>query len=179
MSRRALLAIAGLLISGTATAQYTIGGVYYACPAGLPWNDPRCIRQPVGQQAVEPMAPAAPAGKWVDVWGAIASDTSRGMVGTASGQWSKRDAEAAARFDCTSAGGADCKVLLSYVNQCVAFAAPHAEGHAVPGVASAFAARSAEEASARAQRKCESDNGKSCQTMFTECVRPIFLETGY
>lgn len=38
-----------LLFSGEALAQQVVGDYVYTCPAGLPWNDPRCIREPVGR----------------------------------------------------------------------------------------------------------------------------------
>jgi hypothetical protein len=36
-----------LLLTQSALAQYVVGDYIYTCPAGLPWNDPRCIREPV------------------------------------------------------------------------------------------------------------------------------------
>jgi hypothetical protein len=83
----------------------TPGGGWQGC-APLPGNDPAYQH--------------APQQRWVDQWGAIASDFSHGSIGVSTDNSTKRDAETNALGDCQSRGGHNCKVEISYYNQCSA-----------------------------------------------------------
>jgi len=47
MMLRFFTAAVFLFFTSEAFAQYVVGDYVHTCPSGLPWNDPRCIREPV------------------------------------------------------------------------------------------------------------------------------------
>ncbi len=55
---------------------------------------------------------------WEARWGAITTDNSKGVFGTADGHTSKRAASKAAMDDCKKWGGTSCKIAITYTNQC-------------------------------------------------------------
>jgi hypothetical protein len=85
------------------------------CPEGM---------VPEGGQGVASCAPsgnyAQPQGHWVNAWGAIATDVSKGAVGASYDQSDEQQAKMAAINNCTSNGGANCKIEITYGNSCVA-----------------------------------------------------------
>lgn len=106
-------------------------------------------------------APRAPEVRWAKRWGAFASDSQSGAVGSAAGLSSKSKAEKAAISHCRSKGGTDCRPLLSYHNQCGAVAWGD-------GNIQASSAASKEEASSRALSFCGAKS-KNCEIFFSEC----------
>src|SRR3546814_9479812 len=60
--------------------------------------------------------------KWADSWGAIADD-GQSIAGIVTGFPSKRKAKRGAIDECQKRGGAKCKVLRAFVNQCAAMIA--------------------------------------------------------
>ena len=58
--------------------------------------------------------------RWLDHWGAIATDEPSGSLGVSTDMPSSKQAESSALADCQSKHGADCKVQITYRNQCVA-----------------------------------------------------------
>lgn len=102
-----------MLSCGTAAAE---GG----CPAGqLPqrgqgWQS--CV--PIPNQNTGRGRRAEP--RWEDRWQAIATDTSKGILGTSVDKANMMDAESSAIRDCAGKGGTQCAVAISYGNGCVA-----------------------------------------------------------
>jgi Domain of unknown function (DUF4189) len=77
------------------------------------------------QQAQAPtqQQPPAPRGHWETRWGAIAIDNIKGRLGGVTGHKSRSSATKAAMAECyVQGGGKDCKVKLTYYNQCAAVA---------------------------------------------------------
>lgn len=93
------------------------------CPAGFqpsgaapsPQNPVACrpIQNYDRQQTQRPPPP-----QWVTRWGAIAADSAKGILGTASSMADGPLAESTATADCRSKGGSNCTLQLSYGNQC-------------------------------------------------------------
>ena len=85
------------------------------CPEGM---------VPEGGQGVASCAPsgnyAEPRGHWVNAWGAIATDVSKGAVGASYNQPDEDQAKMAAVNNCASNGGSNCKIEITYGNSCVA-----------------------------------------------------------
>ncbi|PNY76301.1 DUF4189 domain-containing protein [Stenotrophomonas pavanii] len=161
-----LLAIAGLW-SNSARAEGN-------CPAGF---------YPIGGQGVQGCAPipgasagasvdapAAPAGEWMTRWGAIAESHSSTLVGTSMGQSSKLDAERQAITRCQAEGAKDCRVSISYYNQCVAYVVP-ASGQGKGSITSAVDKSTA---IALAKEKCTDAQGGACAVAYSECSLPEF-----
>lgn len=105
-----------LLIATSAYAQEQQPGVNCVPIQGQGWQG--CA--PVGQPQ-QPQAPRLPPEVWFDHWGAIATDGPGGSFGASVNMSSRGDAENTALTDCQSKkGSSNCKVELSYINQCVA-----------------------------------------------------------
>jgi hypothetical protein len=111
-----------------------------------------------------------PSGYWVKTWGALAtSDGPNGGISV--GKNSKKDAGLSAVADCTKKGGDNCKVALSYFDQCVAILQP-VSGQ---GAETMLSAISIEEAVKLAGPICSDNNGGAeCKVVYSECTDPIF-----
>jgi len=80
-----------------------------------------CVPPDVAMPNYQQQAPQPPPQVWVDHWGAIATDGPGGGFGAAVNMSSRGDAENAALADCQSKKGSpNCKIELSYINQCAA-----------------------------------------------------------
>jgi Domain of unknown function (DUF4189) len=75
-------------------------------------------------------APPDPGPEWATRWGAIA--TANGAFGTANNLSSARKAEKTALNRCKANGGKDCKINLSFGNQCAALAWGTASNYVEP-----------------------------------------------
>lgn len=64
--------------------------------------------------------PSAPPPKWATSWGAIATDSVKGTLGTAINLPSKEEAKQAALTNCQSKGGTRCMINVAYDNECAA-----------------------------------------------------------
>ena len=107
-----------------------------------------------------------PTGYWQKTWGAIAPSSVGGVLGTAVGAGSKREAKRLALADCQAKGGRSCRVDVAYQNQCVSM---------VTGDKTYSWARAASVAQATklAMDDCNKDN-ESCDIYYFACTEPIF-----
>ncbi|WP_175926360.1 DUF4189 domain-containing protein [Burkholderia cepacia] len=67
---------------------------------------------PTQQQAPQPPA------RWASQWGAIATDNQLGKLGASMNGTDQASAEASAVSECQSQGGTQCRVLISFHDQC-------------------------------------------------------------
>lgn len=113
--------------------------------------------------------PAAPPARWADRWGAIASD-GRGNFGAVTDVASERRARKAALTDCKNRGGADCRVRMSYHNQCIAVASGTTQSRN-------NSAATEEKAIAAATRHCEAVDGQgACHIYYSACSLPVRVQ---
>ncbi|QXG50070.1 DUF4189 domain-containing protein [Pseudomonas viridiflava] len=151
---------------GCPPGQYPIGGQGVAACAPIPQGN--------AQQPAEPR----PLGKWIKTWGAVAMG-SLGLernFGVTTGKLSKTEAESDALARCAKHGEKDCKIGLSYRNQCIAIGEPQINGKPnLVGNVQFFADQTIEKASASAQTACERRNPENqCKVIYTACSEPIF-----
>jgi hypothetical protein len=153
----------------------TVQGAYSQCAPGVPSaGNPGCIppnqsNSPYyqgGAGSPEPSAPQ-PEVTWKDQWGAVALDANTGLAGASENQASERRANSGALGVCEQQGGRSCKVILSYVNQCAAVAAPDRGDY----VSSATAAK-LDDAVSRATDRCIK-RASSCQIIYRKCSMPV------
>lgn len=111
---------------------------------------------------------AAPMPVWQDRYGAIVIDDGTGDVGVASAQSSKSAAEKSARKDCEAHGARDCRVALSYHNQCAALA----WGKGIRGTANN---PSENEARSDALKSCE-EGATDCKVIYSACSNPVRVQ---
>ncbi|HGM5044170.1 DUF4189 domain-containing protein [Stenotrophomonas maltophilia group sp. P373] len=116
--------------------------------------------------------PPRPTGEWISTWGAIATSLATSEVGMVSDMRSAELAASEAMRRCAGGGARDCKVTVSYSNQCVAWLVPSAD---LPGAQSAVGrAPKKRIAIAEAQRKCVDPSGKKCTVFYADCSEPVF-----
>lgn len=164
---RAGLCIIGFLLlgqTGIATAQCAPGIPSAGNPGCIPPNQPNSpyyqgSADQASQQAVEP-API-----WADSWGAVAVSFKDGRAGAKGQMTSKSEAVSAALDICHQNGGSECKLVLSYKNQCVAVAQPDGGG-----LVTTMSAESVDRAGALALGKC--GDASRCRVVYSECSVP-------
>ena len=94
------------------------GSVLAQCPQGMP-NTPGCIPPSAWPQNQPQQAqPSVPTGHWEKRWGAYATDAVAGALGVSKGIPSKTKAQKIAMSACRTDGGKQCKITLTFANQC-------------------------------------------------------------
>ncbi|MCC4589473.1 DUF4189 domain-containing protein [Xanthomonas sp. NCPPB 1067] len=132
---------------------------------------------PIPSGYYEQQGPASPRplGKWNKTWGAVALDESgAGVVGVASGESSKRQAQKVALSSCFKVGGKDCRDWVTYFNQCAAVAEPYKDGKSSDGKLQFSTGAALEKVTAKAEKDCASVNNSSCRVIYSNCSDPIF-----
>jgi hypothetical protein len=178
---KSLCAVLLLLIS-ISSAQAEQGCPPGQIPAQAGGNMASCGPIPDGyyQQQQGQVAPS-PSGEWIKTWGAISmgsiDDTT--SFGVTTGKLSKSDAEEDSLRRCASHGEDNCKVLISYHNQCAAISEPQINGLPFStGVVSASRAGTTAEASKLSAADCAEKNKKTpqaqCKVTYTACTEQIF-----
>ncbi|WP_213947923.1 DUF4189 domain-containing protein [Luteibacter sp. dw_328] len=124
-----------------------------------------CVPIPNSEAAPRGAQPVHVPSKWLDQWQAIATDTTKGIMGTSADKVSWETAEAAAISDCRSKGGDSCKVDISYANGCVAMVFGNAYKNAKGGP-------NETEAKKRAMAQCNTDD-TNCHVYYSACSLPI------
>ena len=98
-------------------------------PSGIP---PTAPGSPYAQPEYGTVPPSGnvneESARWADRWGAIALDPDSGRAGTVTGKVSKSVASNTALSECAQHDGNNCRVILTYYNQCAAVAQPDNNG---------------------------------------------------
>jgi len=166
--RYLLLAMLFLVVS----AVHAEGG----CPPGFepsgvapsPQDPVACRPIPsYNQQQTQQQAPPPPS--WISQWGAVATDAIKGSLGTATNLPSKNSAEQVALADCQSNGGLQCKINVSYDNECAVLVVG-ATGYNVS------ANVTLDKAIQHAMKVCGADGDKTCQVYYSACSLPVQIQ---
>ena len=109
----------------------------------------------------------APPPRWATRWGSIVIDYAKTNVGigVSTNVETKELAEDIALQDCRAKGGTECKVNLTYHNQCVVVAAGFNYGNAQ-------GAATIREASQLGLKDCRDAGASSCQIYYSACSLP-------
>lgn len=107
-----------------------------------------------------------PPPQWVDYWGAIATAPDQGVIGVSTNLSSDSEAKHAALSDCHSKGGLNCKIGLSYRNQCIAFIGAHL-GYGLDVGPTPTAA------SEKTLKDCTDSGLTNCHVIYTGCSLPV------
>lgn len=171
------ISILCILFASSAAAQAEQGCAPGFYPGGTQPNGPICVPIPGygTTNSTTSSSPTAPQSRWMLTWGAIAKDSRAGIMGYASGHFSKRAARRAAISECNSAGGGNCEVKLMYENQCAVIAEPADES--IEFVTSIFqGGATIEEASHLATANCtKSNGGQACKIFYSNCTAPMLI----
>lgn len=158
MKCRLLLYSLFILLAGLSLTAFVQG-----CPYGIPSaGNPGCVPPDQSYQSTAEIPVRGP--EWQKTWGAIAFGKTS-VTGTSTGLKSKRKAEKEAINQCRAKGGSECRISLSYQNQCAAIAWGESS-------AATQSAESIEVASTLAMKNC-SKNTRDCQIYYTNCSDPI------
>lgn len=154
-----------LLLGGASAAN-----AQTACPQGVAPGSPAC--GPSGGGWLPPPPPSMPRQRWKLTWGAFASDDAQSVIGTSTGQFSRRAASKAAMAKCAALGGRNCKVTLTYENQCAVVAETVEDLQPIASVQGS--GPSVEEASRPVLEACARDNnGHKCKIVYSNCTAPV------
>jgi hypothetical protein len=158
------VAVAALIWGSAAFAQCAPGIPSAGNSGCIPPNQPN---SPYYQRGADQGAqqPVEPPPIWADRWGAVAVSFKDGRAGAKGQMRSKSDAVNAAIDICHQNGGSECKLVLSYKNQCVAVAQPDGGG-----VVTTMSAESVDRAGALAIGKC--GDASKCHVVYGECSVP-------
>lgn len=138
-----------------------------ACPSGHYQTTPTGAQGPIGCAPIPTSSTQEPA--WAKRWGAIAND-GKGNWGIVSDMPSKQKADSAALSECRSRNGVNCKLSITYFNQCAAVI--------TNGVRAITArAETTEKAIKIASEDCRpNNNGQKCWTFYSGCSLPVKID---
>jgi hypothetical protein len=162
---RWLLTLLLFLIAGMAHAQT-------ACPPGMtPYGVGVCgydnSQQQPAQQAQPQLPPPPP--QWATRWGAIATDAKHGALGAVTDLPSQIEAADAAIAACQSKGGSDCKIQITYDNECAAMVV----GDRVFDVT---ADTTVDKAVQAGMNSCSAANDHTCHVYYSACSLPVRIQ---
>ncbi|MBJ8417726.1 DUF4189 domain-containing protein [Acinetobacter courvalinii] len=109
---------------------------------------------------------AVPQPVWADRWGAISADGIIGSLGIAVDMPSKSKAEKAAIAECQSKGGKNCKVDISYYNQCAAMILGDKNYNT-------SSAATKEKAIELGMRTCNKEGDSNCRVYYSGCSTAV------
>jgi hypothetical protein len=135
------------------------------CPSGVQAGNVQCMPDSNGGNSKP-----RPLGEWIETWGAIVTSTSSSEAWVSIGKLSQKETEAEALQDCHASGVADCKVLLSYRNQCAALVTSSAATNRTVAAGAPTTAL----AEGDALRECGRLGGRECSVIYSECTKQIF-----
>lgn len=116
------------------------------------------------QQPTQLLRPQSQPVRWADQWGAIATDNQLGKVGVSVNEPGKSSAELKALNNCQNKGGTQCKILISYYNQCGAMIVGD-------GKINANSAATIKQASEAGLKIC-SAGATNCHVYYSACSLP-------
>lgn len=138
------------------------------CPAGMipaaGANTNSCVPIPAGYYR-RPAAPAPLPIIWADRWGAVATDSVKGVLGVATDMVSKDEAETVALFNCAANGGTHCVKQTWYRNGCAVMVL----GDAGFNVGNAGTVA---EATRQGMEICTKSNDTNCHVYYSGCSLP-------
>jgi hypothetical protein len=120
-------------------------------------------------QQARPQQPALPPPQWATRWGAIATDSPKGVLGAVVNVSSKSEAQQAAMADCKAKGGTKCKVDIAYDNECAAVVVGDG-GYNVGSDATT------DKASQLGMNVCTKAGRTNCHVYYSACSLPIRIQ---
>ena len=110
-----------------------------------------------------------PPPRWVSRWGAIATDSVKGILGAVTDLPSKSRAQQAAITDCQTKGGSPCKLEVAYDNECAAMAVG-SNGYDV------VADTTLNRAIQGSMKMCVDDKSEGCHVYYSACSLPVQIQ---
>lgn len=134
------------------------------CTGGIDTGGGNCTPpdapgMPGSEGNIDQQQPSQSRPVWANRWGAIASDSETGAMGTAEGRKSKAEAQEVAMSFCQSRGDKNCEVIFNFYNQCAA---------AVWGAGKLYVSGAATEEQAERHAFNHCDDA-SCKIVYSKC----------
>lgn len=121
---------------------------------------------PPGAQSGNGITPM-PQAHWLDRSGAIAGDAAAGILAFSESASSERSSTNEALSKCKAQGGRDCRIFISYTNQCAAFVVGD-------NTAISYSAGTTEKAAAAGMEYCTTTKQDSnCRIYYSGCSLPV------
>lgn len=159
--RPSFLIAVGLSVSSGAALAQNCGGMVNVNGVCIPPDQESSpLNDSYGNQGSY-SAPVIPRAKWVDSWGAIATD-GVSVAGAVTDFPSKQKAKKAALDECRKRGGGKCVVKTVYKNQCAVIIA----GEAKSATANA---PTEEEATELGMQTCKRTGAINCRVYYSGC----------
>ena len=146
----------GLLfaLSGAVYAQALAPGVN-CVPIQTPdWTG--CAPNNPGQQAPS---------RWVDQWGAIATDSTKGVLSVITNLASQEQVTQTVMTDCQAKGGTQCIFQIAYRNECVAMVLGDTGFNIKSG-------KTIDDAIKSGMKTCNNGGGPNCHVYYSACSLP-------
>lgn len=124
---------------------------------------------PIPEYNQQPVPTTQPRPQWVSRWGAIATYAPTGILGVATDQGSKNEAERKALLDCKLKGGPTCTIEVAYDNECAAVVVGD-KGYNVNTDATVEAAVQ------YGMKTCSNAGGSGCHAYYTACSLPVQIQ---
>ena len=162
--KRSIVAVALFLLC-TLNMAHAEGG----CPPGQypqqgqGWQT--CVPIPGGSADDQASQPIHVPSGWRSQWQAVATDTSKGIMGTSTGIDTPEGSVSAALADCKRKGGVNCQTEIAYGNGCIALVF----GDKLMNSKGANNLRQAEQS---AMNKCKEED-TNCHVYYSACSLPI------
>lgn len=149
-----------LLLTTTAACAQDCGDMVYAGGTCVPPD----VAMPKSQR---PQTQSYRQGLWVDMWGALALDRAKGILGVSVQNQTEAKAWQAAEDSCHAKGGVNCEHFRSYVDKCVAVV------NEQNGSVTNFG-KTQEEAIKKAMKMCSKESS-DCEVFYSACSLPIII----
>jgi len=162
--KRSIVAIALFLLC-TLNIAHAEGG----CPPGQypqqgqGWQT--CVPIPSGSADAQASQPIHVPSGWRSQWQAIATDTSKGIMGTSTDLDTPEGSVSAALADCRKKGGVNCQTEIAYGNGCVALVFGDK-------LMNSKGANNLKQAEQSAMNKCKEED-TNCHVYYSACSLPI------
>ena len=164
-----LLLIGLFLFTGVLHAQGCPEGYEPIVGQGFTGCAPRPDNDRYNQpQQPQQQAPQAPPEQWKSQWGAIATDASKGIIGSTVNAFGRVDATLMALKDCRAKGGTQCKFQLAYDNECAVMILGDKTFNVSAGP-------TIDEATKSGMKICNAASG-NCHVHYSACSLPVRIQ---
>ncbi len=153
---------AAILISASLAVFFPFSAHSQGMPPPAHFNSPYYV--PPGAQSGNGYTPQPRTIILPDQWGAIVADVKGGVLGVSTHASSERASERIATRECKNKGGHNCKVMLTYMNQCAVLVIGS-------DLAIADGGLTIEAASEKALNECKADD-YNCRVYYSACSIP-------
>jgi hypothetical protein len=129
-----------------------------------------CVPPDVAMPGYQQQTPQPPPQKWVDHYGAMATNEPGNVLGVATDMQSESEAKQSAIVDCQAkGGGSSCASLIAYRNGCAVLLVGNK-------FFNASSAATIEEATQSGMKVCATNGNTNCHVYYSACSLPVRIQ---